>query len=66
MSDLANRISCAATIIKDTLECFDLYLGMDAKTEDFIFCDRKGFDDKTGNFGRVNSRDINLKKEVQE
>lgn len=60
MNDLANRISSAAQIIKDTLECFDLYLGMDAKTEDFIFCDRKGFDDRTGQFGRVNSREINI------
>ena len=63
MNDLANRISSAAQIIKDTLKCFDLYLGMDAKTEDFIFCDRKGFDDGTGKFGRVNSREINLKEE---
>lgn len=63
MKDLENRISCAATIIKDTLECFNLYLGMDAKTEDFIFCDREGFDNRTGKFGRVNSRDINLKME---
>lgn len=60
MNDLANRISLAAQIIKDTLKCFDLYLGMDAKTEDFIFCDRKGFDDGTGEFGRVNSKEINI------
>ena len=63
MNDLANRISLAAQIIKVTLECFDLYLGMDAKTEDFIFCDRKGFDDRTGKFGRVNSREINIRRD---
>lgn len=62
MNDLENRISSAARIISDTLKCFDLYLGMDAKTEDFIFCDRKGFDGKTGEFGRVNSREINIRR----
>lgn len=59
MDDLKNRIECAGTIIKDTLSCFDLYLGVDAKTNTFIFFDRRNY--PNGKCGTVPMEQINIK-----
>ncbi|MGL4801953.1 MAG: hypothetical protein ACRC18_06780 [Cetobacterium sp.] len=62
MEDLQSRITLAATMLKNTLEQCDLYLAVDSKTEEFLFIDREGYDNKTGKFGRVNMKEINSRK----
>lgn len=59
MEDLASRITLTANMIKAALEECELYLGVDAKTEDFIFLDKKTYPE--GKFARVPMKEINVR-----
>lgn len=59
MEDLASRITLASNMLKNVLDECELYLGVDAKTEDFIFMDKKTY--PKGKFARVPMNEINTR-----
>ena len=61
-NDIESRIQLAGQMLKATLEQTNLYIAIDADTEEFIFIDRtsyaKGINIKTG---RVHMKQINVR-----
>jgi hypothetical protein len=62
MEDLESRIQLISQLIKTSLEEFDLYIAVDSKTEEFMFLDRKAYEDGKAKLGRVKMNEINVRK----
>ena len=62
MEDLRQRVGLVGEILKKTLESFDLYIAVDSKTEEFMFLDRKAYEEGKAKMCRVKMNEINVRK----